>query len=788
MQGIPGVSQEVLASDLPELLQLLLSRRKGNIRELLCHGKRSIMSFHSLSNEKDVLGQRFWTRYTRSSGFTGYIKDTPLLPTGFCRPVYCQTPAVCRVVETIPVRIITTGRTIAAFENEVAKMPCEAVGNPQPKITWQFPSLRSKQQQNQHRQSDRDSETSSTNQKFVVLDPAASSSTSLVNGATIARQTGLAPPGDLMSVSAAPLAVRNVEIGDAGQYTCTAANAHGSDVVVHTLKVLSAPAVPDFALDAIGYQAVIIRLIEDPFIAVEGKYCVLSAPAVPDFALDAIGYQAVIIRLIEDPFIVVEGKEQASGDAEQTAEAFAEDTEAHLVDLLCGTTYEVKIRARNSHGISRFSVPRTFQTKSEEPPSADPKYLFSWNKTHVAVHLYIWSGGFCVAKRYFVHVRPSLDDDWDAVYDGDTPGESPHAIGPFTSRGPSKLRLSVDWIKAQRERVLLSTRKIRRLSTLAATLAAVDENGGITLEDLEANLTYFVRLQAVGGSLKKFSLTFAGTIADSEVPNIEWVLIEGAPAGGLERPPNWDARSPPFFKDLFVVVPMSVSGCVIVVVIASGCFIAQRRRREALMMMQMRREAPKYSTNYDQGYSHVDFQNPKSSHVYTAHPTSNAVEHPYELAPFAAMTHDLSPCAIGRDFPNGRDFYTSSTPVAVRSHRMTNGGTLTRHKNAAALTATATMTARGHYGVTPSVSDLMAASRDWYPHHHHHHHDHHLDVGNADDVYSTDESFRESHHDVYPSTPPARVQLNYSTRYNDVTGNRVKSRFDRPRSCDQSSF
>jgi hypothetical protein len=59
--------------------------------------------------------------------------------------------------------------------------------------------------------------------------------------------------------------------------------------------------------------------------------------------------------------------------------------------------------------------------------------------------------------------------------------------------------------------------------------------------------------------------------------DVEWVLIEGAPAGGLERPPANGDRPPPFFKDLFVVLPMSISAVIIAVVVASGCYIARKR-------------------------------------------------------------------------------------------------------------------------------------------------------------------------------------------------------------------
>ncbi|KAK7021096.1 hypothetical protein SK128_026418, partial [Halocaridina rubra] len=206
-------------------------------------------------------------------------------------------------------------RTIAIWGEEL-KMACRVVGNPTPARTWTY------------------------NGKVI---------TSAIN------RLKEYPDGSLL--------IKDVKAIDAGNYTCTAANVHGSDSITYVVTVQVPPSPPLVYVSDVTATTLTVR------------WRTTDAGGAP-----IMGYYLYEKR---------EFGEWRRVEVPADADSYT------LTGLQCGTRYQVYVSAYNHVGVSQPSESIPSKTLGSEPIVPAQSSLLRVNVTSIALNLAAWLDGGC---------------------------------------------------------------------------------------------------------------------------------------------------------------------------------------------------------------------------------------------------------------------------------------------------------------------------------------------------------------------------------------------------------
>ncbi|OXA46718.1 Down syndrome cell adhesion molecule-like protein Dscam2 [Folsomia candida] len=177
------------------------------------------------------------------------------------------------------------------------------------------------------------------------------------------------------------LVVKDVGVEDGGNYTCTAANVHGSESVVYSVKVQTPPEAP------------ILQVIEVEYTSLK---VVWSTPH--------SGGSQVKGNLVSY---------RRDGGEWEEAEVGPRATGHMLQPLLCGSTYQLYITALNKIGSGPASDILTRSTKGSAPISPKKEEGLLSNQSTIVVRLDLWKDAGCpFSDSSLIEYKQSQEKSW----------------------------------------------------------------------------------------------------------------------------------------------------------------------------------------------------------------------------------------------------------------------------------------------------------------------------------------------------------------------------------------
>ncbi|XP_069971593.1 cell adhesion molecule Dscam1 [Penaeus vannamei] len=191
------------------------------------------------------------------------------------------------------------------------------------------------------------------------------------------------------------LFIRDVQKTDAGNLSCTAVNAHGTDTITYILTVQVPPAPPTLYVQGSSRDALTLRWSLRPHHALVRGYI--------------LNYK------------------REYGNWEEVELHTARTTHT-LSGLVCGSRYQLYVTAYNKVGTGLPSEILTTSTKGSEPVVPSRSRMLDVNSTSVLVHLSTWGDGGCPILYYVIEYRAASSRDWISVANNVAPSEKTYVI------------------------------------------------------------------------------------------------------------------------------------------------------------------------------------------------------------------------------------------------------------------------------------------------------------------------------------------------------------------------
>ncbi|KAK4293506.1 hypothetical protein Pmani_033801, partial [Petrolisthes manimaculis] len=251
----------------------------------------------------------------------------------------------------VPAQIASFGGPLEVAWKEDVRLQCHSVGEPPPSITW------------------------------------------TLNGKSIATSDRIQvrPNGSLF--------IRDVQKTDAGNLSCAAVNAHGSDTIAYTLTVQVPPAPPTLYVQGSTRDALTLRWSLRPHHALVRGY--------------------------------IMNYKREYGNWEEVELHTARTTHT-LSGLVCGSRYQLYVTAYNKVGTGLPSEILTTSTKGSEPVVPGRSRLLDVNSTSILVHLSTWGDGGCPILYYVIEYKVASARDWISVANNVAANEKTYVIRDLT--------------------------------------------------------------------------------------------------------------------------------------------------------------------------------------------------------------------------------------------------------------------------------------------------------------------------------------------------------------------
>lgn len=179
------------------------------------------------------------------------------------------------------------------------------------------------------------------------------------------------------------LQILDVQSTDAGNYSCSAENIHGSDKIFYELSVQAPPGPPVATIGVTSFTSITVNW----------------KPSLDDGAP------------IEE-FLLYYKRD--FGEWEETTVSPKLETWT-LENLWCGTRYQLYMTARNRIGIGEASQVKMVRTKGSAPDPPPSEKLLRENSTFIMLNLMSWGDGGCPMLYFVVEYKLRSDSDWMLV-------------------------------------------------------------------------------------------------------------------------------------------------------------------------------------------------------------------------------------------------------------------------------------------------------------------------------------------------------------------------------------
>ncbi|XP_046388214.1 Down syndrome cell adhesion molecule-like protein Dscam2 isoform X11 [Ischnura elegans] len=249
----------------------------------------------------------------------------------------------------VPAKIASFDDQFTATYKEDVKLPCLAVGIPVPEVKWKVKGV-----------------VFTANDRMRVL-----------------------PEGFLL--------IKEVNRGDAGEYSCSVENSFGQDTVTHQLIVHAPPHSPQVSLTSTTTSSITMKLRPHPTdtnTPLHG-YTVHYKPEFGDW----------------ETAQVAAGQETSGGQNKYTLEG-----------LWCGTRYQIYVTAYNNIGTGEASDILNTRTKGSKPVIPEASRFIEVSANSITLHLSAWSDGGCPMLYFVVEHKKRLQTEWNQVSSNVKPG------------------------------------------------------------------------------------------------------------------------------------------------------------------------------------------------------------------------------------------------------------------------------------------------------------------------------------------------------------------------------
>ncbi|ROT63266.1 Down syndrome cell adhesion molecule-like protein [Penaeus vannamei] len=213
------------------------------------------------------------------------------------------------------------------------------------------------------------------------------------------------------------LFIRDVQKTDAGNLSCTAVNAHGTDTITYILTVQVPPAPPTLYVQGSSRDALTLRWSLRPHHALVRGYIL-------NYKREYGNWEEVRFHTRFMLFGVGGGAFRCLF----AVELHTARTTHTLSGLVCGSRYQLYVTAYNKVGTGLPSEILTTSTKGSEPVVPSRSRMLDVNSTSVLVHLSTWGDGGCPILYYVIEYRAASSRDWISVANNVAPSEKTYVI------------------------------------------------------------------------------------------------------------------------------------------------------------------------------------------------------------------------------------------------------------------------------------------------------------------------------------------------------------------------
>ncbi|KAK7068698.1 hypothetical protein SK128_024054 [Halocaridina rubra] len=174
------------------------------------------------------------------------------------------------------------------------------------------------------------------------------------------------------------LLIREVSRDDAGEYTCHVENPYGQDTVTHTLLIQAPPHPPEIELQSTTTNSIEVKL----------------KPSVIDDTTPIHGYT------------VYYKPEFSNWESVQVPASTRTYT---LVDLWCGSRYQIYASAYNKIGTGESSEILNTRTKGKKPEVPEVHRFVEVSSSSITLHLSAWLDGGCPMNYFVVEYKARVE-------------------------------------------------------------------------------------------------------------------------------------------------------------------------------------------------------------------------------------------------------------------------------------------------------------------------------------------------------------------------------------------